>query len=330
MARPLSFVDLSAFSGGLASGMEAAGFHPRMILTASELGSQTIRANRPEWNVVRGAAAGMDASSFDGVDLVSATVRELPGDADGTPGHPLGDVLAVVESVNPAAVLVSASPELAAPRFALYRERVVRQLGDLGFQAGWQQFELPWFGIPQRRRVFVLVAGDPSRFTGFSWPARVGGDVSLGRYLYPQMAENGWPGALFWASRSGGIGPAIMPDVDQDEPNLGSAFSTVEWHTLAIDGYAIAQSAPGADFAPEQNPQLTMEMIAHLQGFDRDWRFVGSPAEQLRQIAGDFPPLVAESIGRSVAASLQAGAVAQPVFGARTVNSAESVSHAAG
>lgn len=330
MARPLTFVDLSACSGGLASGMEEAGFQLRMALTASELGVRTIRVNRPEWRVVRGTAADMDASSFNGVDLVSATIRALPGGADGTPGDPLGDVLTVVDSAKPAAVLVSASPELAAPRFALYRERVVRQLGALGFQTGWQQFEMPWFGIPQRRRVFVLVAGDPTRFSGFSWPARVGGDVSLGRYLYPQMAANGWPGALFWASRSAGIGPAIMPDVDQDEPNLGSAFSTVEWHTLAIDGYAIAEFAPGADSALEQNPQLTMGMIAHLQGFPRDWRFVGSPSEQLRQIAGDFPPLIAASIGQSIAASLRAGVVAQPAFGVSALSGTESVAHAAG
>ena len=316
MSSSLSFLDLSACAGGLASGLEAAGFTPELVLTSSELGAKTIRINRPTWDVKHQLPGEVDAEQHAGIDLISATVRDLPTGSDGEAANPLGEVLSVIEEIQPGAVLISVSPEMAAPRFALYRSRVVRQLEAYGLQAGWQQFDLSWFGIPQRRRVFVLVAGDPERFDGFAWPAQVAGDVSVGRYLYPQMAENGWAGALFWASRSSGIGPAILPDVDQDELNLGSTVTKAEWKLLAVDGYSIAEAAPAQGSALEQNPRLTMGMIASLQGFPRSWHFAGSPAAQLQQIAGDFPPLVALSIGRALAATLRASAVARPDFSA--------------
>jgi DNA (cytosine-5)-methyltransferase 1 len=275
---------------------------------------QTIRRNRPDWVVATAAPTSLIAQPLEGVDLISATIRELPEGRDGQPVDPLADVLSVIEGADPAAILISVSPEMSAPRFAVYRERIVRQLDMWGFRAGWQQFDLSWFGIPQRRRVFVLVAGDPARIGGFAWPARVSGEVSMGRFLYPQMVENGWAGALFWASRSSGVGPPIRPDVDQDEMNLGSALVKAEWRTLAIDAYSIAAEAPAAGSSLEQNPRLTLAMIAHLQGFHRDWQFFGTPAEQLRQIAGEFPALIAESLGRSIAASLRASAVIRADF----------------
>jgi DNA (cytosine-5)-methyltransferase 1 len=318
--QSLTAIDVSAGAGGLVSGLDEAGFTIRTVVTHSATGAKTIRKSRPGWTVIDGADAAIDGDDWYGVDLVSGTITGLPSDADGQPAHPFGTLLEVVDRAEPAAVFASAAPELASPRFARYREGVIRQLEAQGYRAGWQQFDLSRFGVPQDRSLFVLIAGKPERFSTFAWPAPITTTPSVGQYLYPIMAERGWPAALFWASRAFGLAPRIAAPTDDEFLDMGSNFTKGEWHTMAVDGWGIADASPAADASLDMLPQLSLTMIARLQGFRHAWWFVGSKAEVFHQIAGEFPPVAAASIGAAIASALQAGALITADFGQATAS----------
>ncbi|MFD9203643.1 DNA cytosine methyltransferase, partial [Streptomyces anthocyanicus] len=52
MTDRLTFVDVCSGAGGLASGLESAGFTPMLLLDNKPQACETIRANRPDWNVL--------------------------------------------------------------------------------------------------------------------------------------------------------------------------------------------------------------------------------------------------------------------------------------
>ncbi len=61
---------------------------------------------------------------------------------------------------------------------------------------------------------------------------------------------------------------------------------------------------------PERNfvgmPRLTVRMTARIQGFPDAWRFAGKKTAAYRQIGNAFPPPVAQAVGTSILAALEA------------------------
>lgn len=64
-------IELFSGAGGLALGLEAAGFKHVALVERNKDACATIRLNRPEWNVFESDIRKMDFSSFGAVDLVA-------------------------------------------------------------------------------------------------------------------------------------------------------------------------------------------------------------------------------------------------------------------
>ncbi len=52
-------------------------------------------------------------------------------------------------------------------------------------------------------------------------------------------------------------------------------------------------------------PRLTLRMTALVQGFPKDWNFVGKKTPAYRQVGNAFPPPVAKAIGLSIIKALK-------------------------
>ena len=61
---PLTCIELFAGAGGLALGLEKAGFEALALIEIDKDASQTLRLNRPEWNVICD-----DVANVSGLDL---------------------------------------------------------------------------------------------------------------------------------------------------------------------------------------------------------------------------------------------------------------------
>lgn len=70
--RPYSIIELFAGAGGLAIGMEAAGFKAELLNEWDKHACATLRKNRPGWNVVEGDIRNIDFSQYKGkIDILS-------------------------------------------------------------------------------------------------------------------------------------------------------------------------------------------------------------------------------------------------------------------
>lgn len=70
--RKPTCIELFAGAGGLALGLEEAGFDGLAFVEFNRAACETLRTNRPKWNVIEGDVHNVDFSAYKGqVDLVS-------------------------------------------------------------------------------------------------------------------------------------------------------------------------------------------------------------------------------------------------------------------
>lgn len=82
----LKSIEICAGAGGQALGLEQAGFDHTALVEIEKPACETLRANRPEWNVVEGDVHEFSAAPFKGtIDLLAGGVPCPPFSVTGEP-----------------------------------------------------------------------------------------------------------------------------------------------------------------------------------------------------------------------------------------------------
>ncbi|GAA1414166.1 DNA cytosine methyltransferase [Streptomyces thermospinosisporus] len=318
----LTFVDVCSGAGGLALGLERAGFEPRLLLDDDELTVETLRLNRPRWNVLHADLVDFDPvehpESYD-VDLLSAGLPRVRssatvGRADSqTELRLLRATILLVHAIKPRAVLIENVPELAhAEEYRPFRDYARAELVHLGYAFSWFVVNAVDFGVPQNRKQGVLLAVERSRAHAFRPPApTVREPRTVGAVLGPSMAARGWRDAARWAAQADEPAPTLVGgSKNRGGADLGPTGAKRKWATLGVDAHTVADTVPGPDFvwAPELGRdnmvKLTTDQAALLQGFPESWRIAGRKTARYRQIGHATPPPVGEALGRAIAEAL--------------------------
>jgi len=310
----LTCLEICAGAGGQSLGLENAGFSHAAAVEIDPDACETLRLNRQHvWKVIEGDVHQFDGRPYHGVDLLAGGV---PCPPFSVAGKQLGadderdlfpEALRLVRECEPAAVMLENVPGLSQARFANYREQVLRQLDDLGYQADWQVLNACEFGVPQLRPRFILVAMRPDAYPHFEWPNAIGTPPTVGEALHGMMAEGGWTGADEWAKKANGVGPTLVGGSRKHGgPDLGPTRAREAWKKLWVDGRGLADAPPPADAPVDHMPRLTRDMTAVIQGFPLDWKFYGRKTASYRQVGNAFPPPVAREVGARIHMAIQA------------------------
>ncbi|WP_405912350.1 DNA (cytosine-5-)-methyltransferase [Streptomyces sp. NBC_00963] len=316
--KALRFVDVCAGAGGLALGLEQAGFEPVLLLDRKPVACETLHLNRPGWKVLE-----MDLLDFVpdehpetyDVDLLSAGLPRVKSSATAARADTEGELrlleaaVLLVHSVQPRALLIENVPGLVdAPNFESTREFIREELEHLGYRFGWFVLNAADFGVPQDRKQGVLVAMKERYFDAFRPPApTVGTHLSVGRALRRSMASRGWPGADSWAARAVSVAPTLVGGSEyRGGADLGPTGSKKAWARMGVNGGALADDVPGPDDDPSEPIKLTDSQAALLQAFPESWRFAGRKTARYRQIGHASPPPVGKALGDAIVAALGA------------------------
>ena len=324
----LTCAEICAGGGGQSLGLEQAGFSHVAAVEIDRDACDTLRLNRPGWNVSSRDVHRVDGTEFRGIDLFAGGV---PCPPFSVAGKQLGAdderdlfprALELIEESEPAAVMLENVRGLSTARFGGYREQVIARLRAMGYLTDWQLLNASEFGVPQLRPRFLLVAMRPDVYRHFSWPQPAGTPPTVGETLRDLMAANGWPAAADWATMANGIGPTLVGGSRKHGgPDLGPTRARKAWLELHVDGRGIAEAAPGPNAPADQLPRLTLRMAAALQGFPAGWHFCGRKTSAYRQIGNAFPPPVAAAVGASIgsAISLAGGSLADHSLAAHSL-----------
>ncbi|MGB3852703.1 MAG: DNA cytosine methyltransferase [Tunicatimonas sp.] len=303
----LNSIEICAGAGGQALGLEQAGFKHIALVEIDKPACETLRYNRPSWNVIRADIRSFSGTAYhnSGVDLLAGGVPCPPfSDA----GFQLGqhderdlffEALRLVKEINPKAVMLENVRGLFNRKFKPYREEIKNCLRQNGYQTDWRLVNSSDFGVPQLRPRTILIAMKPEYFKHYEWPLKKVTPKTVGEVLYGDMASQGWLYAEQWKQLADGIAPTLVGGSKKHGgADLGPTRAKKQWLSLHVDGKGVADSPPVNGFVGM--PRLTVKMAAKIQGFPDDWIITGKKTPAYRQIGNAFPPPVAEAIGKKI------------------------------
>ena len=304
-------IEICAGAGGQAVGLEQAGFDHHALVEIEPIACDTLRLNRPLWNVINKDVKNFSAKEYNNIDLFAGGVPCPPFSIAGKQlGHLderdlFPEALRLVKECNPKAVMLENVRGLLDIKFKEYRRYILDELYKSGYQCDWRLINASDYGVSQLRPRAILVALKKQYFEYFEWPLKnQTSPLTVGELLYDEMSSLGWENADNWKLNANNIAPTLVGGSKKHGgADLGPTRAKQSWALLGVDGKGLADSPPvnGA----KAIPRLTLKMAALIQGFPKDWQFAGKKTPAYRQVGNAFPPPVAKAIGLSIKKALK-------------------------
>ncbi|MCO6476537.1 MAG: DNA cytosine methyltransferase [Phaeodactylibacter sp.] len=306
---PFTSIEICAGAGGQAVGLEQAGFEHLALVEIDGDACNTLRHNRPEWDVREMDVKKFSAEEFQGLSLFAGGVPCPPfsiagkqlGNNDERDLFP--EALRLIQECRPQAVLLENVRGFLSKKFEGYRRVLMKKLKNLGYTGEWKLLTSSDYGVPQLRPRAIYVGFRDDYFNYFKWPERNSSPPTVGEVLFEEMASRGWKQAESWKEQANDIAPTLVGGSKKHGgADLGPSRARNGWKKLGVDGRSLVEEPPGPNF--KGMPKLTVKMASIVQGFPEEWEFTGRKTAAYRQVGNAFPPPVARAVGEKIISAL--------------------------
>jgi DNA (cytosine-5)-methyltransferase 1 len=304
-------IEICAGAGGQALGLEQAGFQHTALVEIEPVACDTLRLNRPEWNVINKDVKDFIAKEYKGIDLFAGGVPCPPFSIAGKQlGHLderdlFPEAIRLIKECNPKSVILENVKGILDMKFKEYRRHILDELYKMGYQCDWRLVHSSNYGVSQLRPRAILVALKKEYFDYFEWPEKNKTmPLTIGELLCDEMGSLGWENVDDWKLIANDIAPTLVGGSKKHGgADLGPTRAKQSWAALGVDGKGLADTPPIN--GSKVMPRLTLKMAALVQGFPNEWQFAGKKTPAYRQVGNAFPPPVAKAIGLSIKKALQ-------------------------
>lgn len=311
-------IELFAGAGGIALGLEQAGISTLEYVEFDKACCETLRANRPEWNVICDDIHNVSFKKYkDKVDIVTGG---FPCQAfsyagkkmgfDDTRGTLFHEFARCVKEVRPKMFLAENVRGLASHDNGRTLSVIIGVLEELGYTVQKQILNAAYFGVGQKRERIVIIGvkkGLPITFTYpkaeakmttlrealKDCPASIGEQYSEKKRKVlalvppggcwvdlPEEIAKEYMGKSYY---SGGGRRGMARRISWDEPSLTLTCSPSQKQTERCH--------------PEETRPFTVREYARIQSFPDNWAFSGGITDQYKQIGNAVPVELARRIG---------------------------------
>ena len=324
-----SVLELFAGAGGLAVGMEKAGLKCVALNEIDKWACQTLRKNRPNWNVLEGDIKSFDFSEYKNkVDVVTGG---FPCQAFSYAGKKLGladargtlfyEFARVVKQVNPPICIGENVRGLLSHENGKTLQGMISILDEIGYNViPVQVLKAINFRVPQKRERLIVVG--------------IRKDIAL-QYEYPKPHKKIYnlkdalkKGELFNCNvpKSNGTKypeskKAVLDLVPQkgywrdlplkiQKEFMGGSFHLgggktgiarrIGWDEPCLTLTCSPAQKQTERCHPEETRPFTVREYARIQTFPDDWKFEGSMAQQYKQIGNAVPVNLGCEVGYSI------------------------------
>lgn len=329
--REYTSIELFAGGGGLALGMEMAGFHHIMLNELDHSACETLKYNRPNWNVIEGDVHDLDFTQYRGkVDFISGG---FPCQAFSYAGEKRGfedargtlffELARAVKEAQPKVFMGENVKGL----FTHDNGKTLQVIKDVIKDIGYTLVEPEilksiFYQVPQKRERLILVAirNDLAGMVNFRYPEPYERVMTMRDALYkgilydcdvPMSEGQKYPQRkkeIMSMVPEGGNWRDLPEDI-QKEYLKGSISldggKTGIARRLSMDEPSLTLTcAPAMKQTerchPYETRPLTVREYARIQTFPDDWKFIGKLDSQYKQIGNAVPVNLAYAIGRSL------------------------------
>ncbi|TMM32027.1 DNA (cytosine-5-)-methyltransferase [Polaribacter aestuariivivens] len=327
--KEFKVLELFAGAGGLAVGLEKSGIKCVALNEVDKWACQTLRENRPNWNVLEGDISSFNFTKYNNkVDIVTGG---FPCQAFSYAGKKLGfkdargtlfyEFARVVKEVNPLICIGENVKGLLSHEKGKTIEGMISILDEIGYNVvPVQVLKAINYRVPQKRERVILVG--------------IRKDIDL-KYKYPKPHNKIYN--LVDALKKGELYDSNVPKSEGSKyPEHKKAVLDLVpqkgyWRNLPIDiqkeymgksfylgggktGIArrIGWDEPSLTLTcspaqkqterchPEETRPFTVREYARIQTFPDEWKFLGSVSQQYKQIGNAVPCNLGEEIGYSI------------------------------
>ena len=329
--RKFKLIELFAGAGGLAIGMEKAGFKSILLNEIDKHACNTLQANRPEWNIIEGDVSKIDFTKYkDSVDILSGG---FPCQAFSYAGNKLGfndargtlffEFARAVKESSPKVILAENVRGLLKHDNGKTLEAIKNIIDEIGYKLVEPRIlKAVFYQVPQKRERLLIVAvrKDLAKKAEFSWPSPYKRIMTLRDALkkgelydsnvpksegqkYPERKTqilSNVPQGGYWRD---------LPDDLQREYMKKSYFlgggKTGMARRLSWDEPSLTLTCAPAQKQterchPTETRPLTVREYARIQTFPDDWEFSGPITSKYKQIGNAVPVNLAYAVGRSL------------------------------
>ena len=329
-------IELFAGAGGLALGIEKAGFETIGLVEFDESASKTLKFNRPEWNVIHDDIANI--SKLDLEDYFSINKGELDLLSGGAPcqafsyaGKRLGledtrgtlfyHYALFLEKLQPKMFLFENVKGLTSHDGGKTYKTILSVFESEGYTVQSKVLNAWDFGVAQKRERMIMVGirNDLIEKISFEYPQPhsykpVLRDILLDCPQSQGMQYSEHKRKLFELVPPGGYWRDIPEDIAKEYMkstwNMGGGRTGI-LRRLSLDEPSLTiLTSPSQQQTERCHPlearPFTIRESARIQSFPDNWEFQGSIGNQYKQIGNAVPVNLAYEVGKKIKESLGA------------------------
>jgi len=342
--RDYSSIELFAGAGGLALGLEQAGFKVALLNEMDKHAGNTLKLNRPNWNVAIGDIKDLDFTHFKNkIDFLSGgfpcQAFSYAGNKQGfgdTRGTLFFEFARAIEEIKPRVFLAENVRGLLNHEDGKTIATIKHKIKEIGYTLIEPEvLKAIYYRVPQKRErlFFVGIRNDLADKFTFSWPSKYKRVMTLkdalkkgelfdcdvpksAGQIYPQRKKEILslvPQGGYWRN---------LPDDIQREYMKKSYFlgggktgmaRRLSWDEPSLTITCAPAQKQTERCHPEETRPLTVREYARIQTFPDNWQFSGALTTQYKQIGNAVPVNLAKAVGKSLIALLNSLEKEQPV-----------------
>lgn len=316
-------IELFAGAGGTAIGFENAGLNHVLLNEWDKNAVETLKKNRPRWNIIGGDIADVD---FQGVkaDIVQGG---FPCQTFSYAGKKMGfedvrgtmffEFARCVREVKPKIALGENVRGLLKHDNGRTLATMVKIMEDLGYRVQYRVVRSQYLDVPQKRERLIILAIRDDLDIPFIFPKEKDYTVSLKEALKdcPKSAGQEYPEKkkrILERVSPGGYWRDLPENLQKEY--MGASFfmgggktgmaRRLSWNEPSLTLTCSPAQKQTERCHPEETRPLTVREYARIQTFPDRWQFQGSTASQYKQIGNAVPCNLGYHIGRCLIAML--------------------------
>jgi DNA (cytosine-5)-methyltransferase 1 len=330
-AHPYTSIELFAGGGGLAIGLERAGLDTVLLNELDKNACDTLKTNRPHWNVQCGDISKLDFSPY--LDQIDVLTGGFPCQAFSYAGKKMGfedargtlfyEFARAVKETQPKLFMAENVRGLLNHDDGKTLANIRSVIDELGYTLLEPHLmKAIFYRVPQKRERLLLVGirNDLVGLAEFHWPKPYQKVYTLKDALkagelfpceVPASAGQGYPAnkaAIMAQVPPGGYWRDLPEDLQKlymQKSYFLSGGKTgmarrMHWDEPCLTLTCAPAQKQTERCHPEETRPFTVREYARIQTFPDDWQFMGALTSQYKQIGNAVPVNMAYELGLSV------------------------------
>jgi DNA (cytosine-5)-methyltransferase 1 len=327
--RKYKTIELFAGAGGLALGLEESGLDCVLLNEIDKDACNTLRTNRPKWNVVEGDISTIDFRSYKGkVDVVTGG---FPCQAFSYAGKKLGfddargtlfyEFARCVKETQPLIAIGENVRGLLSHEKGKTLNGMISVLEELGYEVVPPQvLKAIFYNVPQKRERLFLVALKKGTNLEFEYPKPNKKILNLKDALkkgvlyktdvpkssgqeYPMSKKKIMdlvPPGGYWRDLPLDIQKSYMMKSFYLGGGKTGMARRISWDEPSLTLTCAPAQKQTERCHPDETRPFTVREYARIQTFPDSWEFSGSQTSQYKQIGNAVPVNLAKSVGSMI------------------------------